>query len=109
MEYIVCKSKVLTLTTEETMSRREKKKFDKVSHTYLHAKWNVQDFVDNLNLPCFGLYACGNIPPTFISLTKISEVFGKRKSTNGWKVKGESCQLTTIEVHKNSCTCFFFT
>jgi hypothetical protein len=83
MEYIIYKNELLTLTTEETMSRKEKQKFNKVSHTYLRVKWNVQDFLDNLNLPCFGLDACRDIPLALVSFTEINKVFGKRKSTNG--------------------------
>jgi len=97
MEYIVYKNEMLTLTIEETMSKREKEKFDKVSHTYLCAKWNVQDFVDNLNLPCFGLDANKNIPLALVSFIEINEVFGKRKPTNGWKEKGEGYQLIVVK------------
>lgn len=67
---------MLTLTTKETISRREKEKFNRVSHTYLCVKWNVQDFVDNLNLPCFGLDACRNTPLALVSFTEFNEVFG---------------------------------
>lgn len=77
MKYIIYKNEMLTLTTEETMSRKEKEKFNRVSHTYLHAKWNVQDFLDNLNFPCFGLDACRDIPLALVSFIEINEVWGK--------------------------------
>jgi hypothetical protein len=60
MEYTICKSKILTLIAKETM-------FKKVSHTYLRAKWSVQDFAGNLSLPYFGLDAHKGIPlPLFL-------------------------------------------
>lgn len=86
---------LLQIKSKDHVSKREKKKMEKMSHHFGHARQNVQDFGQKLSLNAFGLNTHHDISTKIVSEDELVTFFGKRLSPNGWKVK--SCELLNEE------------
>jgi len=87
--------RTLIVKSEDHVSKREKRKMEKMSHVFGHAHWNVQDFGDKLSLNAFGLDVHCDTSTNIVSKDELVTYFGKRSSPNDWKVK--PCDLLSVE------------
>jgi hypothetical protein len=88
-------ARLLILKSKNHVSKKKKRKMERMSHAFGCTYWNVQDFGEKLSLNAFRLDVRCDIPIDIISKDELVTFFGKRSSLNCWKVK--PCDLLSVE------------
>jgi hypothetical protein len=82
MASLILKKKLFALKNEnvkdDLLSKREKKEFQRVSHTLNWSVWEVFDFANRLGLRCEGLNPYKEITTFIVALKELTFIFGVR-------------------------------
>ncbi len=62
----------------DLVSKRKKKKLQRVSHTLSQSRWEVSDFTNRLGLCCEGLHPRKEIIVSIVALEELTSIFGVR-------------------------------